>query len=126
MTTQTTYDISKMKEADIHSAWKSWQLRIFITIWLTYGSFYLCRANMSFALPGLSAEFGYSKTMLGLLGTALFIMYSIGQFVNGAAEYRIQFYHCFYVYAHRMGLERLFSIHGLGASGKDHGQLVYR
>jgi sugar phosphate permease len=83
MTTQTTYDISKMKDADIQSAWKSWQIRIFITIWLTYGSFYLCRANMSFALPGLSAEFGYSKTLLGLLGTSLFIMYSIGQFING-------------------------------------------
>ncbi|PQP33893.1 MFS transporter, partial [Desulfobacteraceae bacterium SEEP-SAG9] len=34
-------------------------------------------------LPGLTAEFGYSKTLLGLLGTALFIMYSIGQFING-------------------------------------------
>jgi sugar phosphate permease len=83
MTTQTTYNVSQMSDADITSAWKSWQLRIFITIWITYGSFYLCRANMSFALPGLAAEFGYSKTLLGLLGTALFIMYSIGQFVNG-------------------------------------------
>ena len=83
MTTKTTYDVSKMNDADLLSAWKSWQIRIFITIWISYGSFYLCRANMSFALPGLSAEFGYSKTMLGLLGTALFIMYSIGQFVNG-------------------------------------------
>jgi sugar phosphate permease len=83
MTTQTRYNVSQMSDADMTSAWKSWQLRIFITIWITYGSFYLCRANMSFALPGLAAEFGYSKTMLGLLGTALFIMYSIGQFVNG-------------------------------------------
>ncbi|MBW2603720.1 MAG: MFS transporter [Deltaproteobacteria bacterium] len=83
MTTQTTYDVPKMNDADILSAWKSWQIRIFITIWITYGSFYLCRANMSFALPGLTAEFGYSKTMLGLLGTSLFVMYSIGQFVNG-------------------------------------------
>lgn len=83
MTTQTIYDVSEMNDADLLSAWKSWQIRIFITIWISYGSFYLCRANMSFALPGLSAEFGYSKTMLGLLGTALFIMYSIGQFVNG-------------------------------------------
>jgi len=70
MTTQTTYDVSKMDDADLLSAWKSWQVRIFITIWISYwisyGSFYLCRANMSFALPGLSAEFGYSKTMLGL------------------------------------------------------------
>lgn len=83
MATQTTYDVSKMNSADILSVWRSWQLRIFVTIWITYGTFYLCRANISFALPGLAAEFGYSKTLLGLLGSALFIMYSLGQFVNG-------------------------------------------
>ena len=83
MATLTEYDASTMTNDEIVSAWKSWQVRTFVTIWITYGSFYLCRANMSFALPGLSAEFGFSKTLLGLLGTALFIMYSLGQFVNG-------------------------------------------
>ncbi|HTF98976.1 MAG TPA: MFS transporter [Nitrospirota bacterium] len=83
MSTLTVYDASKMNRADILSAWRSWQLRTFVTIWITYGTFYLCRANISFALPGLADEFGYSKTILGLLGTALFIMYSIGQFING-------------------------------------------
>ncbi|MFH1491071.1 MAG: MFS transporter [Pseudomonadota bacterium] len=83
MSTLTEYNVSKMTREDILAAWKSWQVRTFVTIWLTYGSFYLCRANMSFALPGLSDEYGYSKTLLGLLGTALFIMYSLGQFVNG-------------------------------------------
>ncbi|HEX9949533.1 MAG TPA: MFS transporter, partial [Thermodesulfobacteriota bacterium] len=83
MATQTMYDISKMNDQEIMGAWRSWQVRTFVTIWITYGSFYLCRANISFALPGLSAEFGFSKTMLGLLGTALFIMYSAGQFING-------------------------------------------
>lgn len=83
MTTLTEYNASTMSNDAVLEAWKSWQLRIFITIWITYGSFYLCRANMSFALPGLEAEFGYSKTLLGLLGTSLFVMYSIGQFING-------------------------------------------
>ena len=83
MTTRTMYDTSTMTGAEILSAWRSWQVRTFVTIWITYGTFYLCRANMSFALPGIAAEFGLSKTMLGLLGTALFIMYSLGQFVNG-------------------------------------------
>jgi sugar phosphate permease len=72
-----------MSRVDILSAWRNWQIRTFITIWITYGTFYMCRANMSFALPGISAEFGLSRTMLGLLGTALFIMYSLGQFING-------------------------------------------
>jgi MFS transporter, OPA family, glycerol-3-phosphate transporter len=83
MTVSTDYDASKMSNEEIMSAWKGWQVRIFITIWLTYGSFYLCRANISFALPGISEEFGLSKTLLGLLGTSLFIMYSLGQFING-------------------------------------------
>jgi OPA family glycerol-3-phosphate transporter-like MFS transporter len=83
MSTLTVYNTSKMTREDVLSAWKSWQVRTFVTIWLTYGSFYLCRANMSFALPGLGTEFGLSKTLLGLLGTCLFVMYSLGQFVNG-------------------------------------------
>ena len=83
MSTLTVYNTSKMTREDVLSAWKSWQVRTFVTIWITYGSFYLCRANMSFALPGLGTEFGLSKTLLGLLGTCLFIMYSLGQFVNG-------------------------------------------
>jgi len=83
MSTLNFYDAGKMTREEILSAWKSWQVRTFVTIWISYGSFYLCRANISFALPGLSAEFGYSKTMLGLLGTALFITYAIGQFING-------------------------------------------
>ncbi len=53
MSTLTVYDASKMTKPDILSAWKSWQVRTFVTIWITYGTFYLCRANMSFALPGL-------------------------------------------------------------------------
>ena len=83
MATHGYYDVEKMDTTEVMSAWKSWQLRTFVTIWITYGSFYLCRANMSFALPGLAAEFGFSKTLLGLLGTTLFIMYSLGQFING-------------------------------------------
>jgi sugar phosphate permease len=38
---------------------------------------------MSFALPGLAGEFGYSKTSLGLIGTSFFMMYALGQFING-------------------------------------------
>jgi sugar phosphate permease len=83
MSTLTEYNVSKMTREGILSAWKSWQVRTFVTIWITYGTFYMCRANMSFALPGIAEEFGLSKTMLGLLGTTLFIMYSLGQFVNG-------------------------------------------
>ena len=34
-------------------------------LWLTYGSFYFCRTNISAAIPGIEAEFGYTKTQIG-------------------------------------------------------------
>jgi len=62
---------------------KHWQLRIFVVAWITYALFYLTRANMSIAIPGIMEEYGYSKTMLGTVGSALFATYAIGQFTNG-------------------------------------------
>ena len=52
-------------------------------LWLTYGSFYFCRNNLGVALPGLQAEFGYTKTQLGTVLMALKLAYGVGQFVNG-------------------------------------------
>jgi len=38
---------------------------------------------MSVAIPGIMGEYGYSKTILGSVGSALFATYAIGQFANG-------------------------------------------
>src|SRR5829696_7361576 len=51
-------------------------------IWLTYGSFYFCRQNISAAVPGLE-EGGLNKTQIGAILGALKITYAIGQLVNG-------------------------------------------
>ena len=62
---------------------KSWQKKMFWMMWITYASFYLGRVNISIALPGISNEFDLSKTDLGIVLTALFFAYAIGQFING-------------------------------------------
>jgi sugar phosphate permease len=62
---------------------KYWRKRILLTTWITYAIFYLARVNMSVAMPGIMAEFGFSKTEMGGVLTALLAMYAIGQFVNG-------------------------------------------
>ncbi len=64
-------------------AFKYWRKRIFLTTWITYGTFYLCRVNLSIAVPGIMGEFGYSKTAMGAIMTALLIAYAAGQFING-------------------------------------------
>ncbi len=62
---------------------RAWQGRALFTLWITYAGFYLCRKNIAAALPGIATELGVSNAQLGILGTALAVMYAIGQFVNG-------------------------------------------
>jgi OPA family glycerol-3-phosphate transporter-like MFS transporter len=62
---------------------KNWRRRIFWSIWITYAAFYLCRVNMSVAMPGIMKEFGISKTTMGLVLSAFFAVYAAGQFING-------------------------------------------
>jgi len=62
---------------------KRWQNRIFLTLWITYASFYLGRMNFSVVLPQIMTDFGLTRTDVGAIGTALFWAYAIGQFING-------------------------------------------
>ena len=47
-----------------------------------YGILFV-QKNIAVALPGLSTEFGYSNTQLGILGSSLYLTYGIGKFING-------------------------------------------
>jgi sugar phosphate permease len=58
-------------------------------LWITYGSFYFCRNNLGVALPGIQAEFGYTKSQLGTVLMALKLAYGVGQFINGQLAERI-------------------------------------
>lgn len=70
-------------EEEIKKSYSHWRLRMFYSCFIGYTTFYLCKKNIAVALPGLSAEFGYSNTELGLLGSSLYLTYAIGKFVNG-------------------------------------------
>lgn len=70
-------------ENKVKSMYSHWRLRIFYACFIGYTVFYLCKKNIAVALPGLSQEYGYSNTELGLLGSSLYLTYGIGKFVNG-------------------------------------------
>ena len=70
-------------EGKIKSMYAHWRLRIFYACFIGYTVFYLCKKNIAVALPGISSEFGYSMTELGILGSSLYLTYGIGKFVNG-------------------------------------------
>jgi sugar phosphate permease len=58
-------------------------------LWLTYGSFYFCRQNISTAVPGLGDELGYSETQIGLILGGAKLTYAVGQLVNGQLAERV-------------------------------------
>jgi sugar phosphate permease len=61
----------------------TWQMKMLLTAWITYASFYLLRVNYSVALPLIQEEFGFSKTEVGIVASSLLAAYAIGQFING-------------------------------------------
>ena len=76
--------IEQMQDQDeIKKKYSHWRLRIFYSCFIGYTIFYLCKKNIAVALPGLSEEFSFTNTELGLLGSSLYLTYGIGKFVNG-------------------------------------------
>lgn len=65
------------------------QYHILSLMWLTYGSYYLCRVNLSVAQIGIMAEFGWTKTKIGILSSVMLGSYAIGQWINGYLADRI-------------------------------------
>jgi len=67
----------------IDSTYSNWRLRIFLSMFFGYVIFYLCRKNISVALPAMQESLNFSKTELGLLGSSLYLTYALGKFING-------------------------------------------
>ncbi|MDR0574625.1 MAG: MFS transporter [Tannerella sp.] len=64
-------------------SFKYWQIRTIIATMAGYALFYFVRKNFSFAIPGLSAEYGITKTSFGIIMTLVTIVYGLSRFLNG-------------------------------------------
>lgn len=69
--------------AKIKELYRYWRIRAFYSVFLGYAFFYVCRKNISVAMPSLIADLGYSKTELGIIGSSFYIIYAIAKFTNG-------------------------------------------
>ncbi|MEZ4873569.1 MAG: MFS transporter [Bdellovibrionales bacterium] len=68
---------------------KRWQMSTFAVMLFGYVGYYLCRKNISAALPLLKEAFNYSNTELGQIGSVALIVYAIGKFINGPLGDRV-------------------------------------
>ena len=72
-----------MNKDEIAKVYKKSRIDIFASIFIGYTMFYLTRKNISVAMPVLSQDLGFSNIELGILGSALYLSYAVGKFVNG-------------------------------------------
>lgn len=60
-----------------------WRVSTFWVMLIGYIGYYLCRGNLSAALPLLSDTFGYTRSELGAIGGWATLAYAVGKFING-------------------------------------------
>ncbi len=63
--------------------YRFWRCRVFALSWLAYGGFYLCRKNISIAMPLLSQDHGFTKDNFAMVLFFYGLFYALGQFYNG-------------------------------------------
>lgn len=66
-----------------------WQWRTIIGTMIGYAVFYFVRKNLSFAIPGLTAEYGISKAALGAILAIVSIVYGVSKLLNGFLADRV-------------------------------------
>lgn len=62
---------------------KRWRISTFWVMLIGYIGYYICRGNISVAIPLISKQLSYSNTELGFVLTASELAYAAGKFING-------------------------------------------
>ncbi len=70
-------------KTQIDKTYSTMRLRMFVSMFIGYAVFYLCKKNIAAALPSMSKELGYTNLELGIIGSSLYFTYAFGKFING-------------------------------------------
>ena len=60
-----------------------WRLSTFWVMIVGYIGYYICRGNISVAIPLINKEYGFTNTQFGMILTASELAYATGKFING-------------------------------------------
>lgn len=77
------------KLEEISKQYRGWRFRVFFAAWSMYATYYLCRANISVAVPELQDLLGggtateKSILLVGAILTGTKLAYGFGQLING-------------------------------------------
>ena len=69
--------------AEIRRVYERWRWSVFLSVLFGYGLFYTCRINFSVAKKAMLDGHVLDAKQMGLMGSALLFVYSIGKLTNG-------------------------------------------
>lgn len=75
-------DQPRCDPAQVDSLYRHWRLRTMAGIFGGYAVYYLCRKNISVAMPAMGQD-GYDTAQMGLLLTGTSLAYGASKLVNG-------------------------------------------
>jgi len=72
----------------IQKSYRYWRARVFGGIYIGYVFYYFSRKSMTFAVPVIMSEMGFTKSEIGILASLLAIMYGMSKFCSGVVADR--------------------------------------
>ncbi len=75
--------IERMEEHKIDGEYKKHRAQVFLSIFIGYAAYYFIRKNFNMAVPYLIETYGFTKTQIGLVGSALGLSYGLSKFIMG-------------------------------------------
>lgn len=76
-----SFALSKNKtESQLYSYWR---FRVMFALIIGYAAFYFVRQNLSFAIPQMQIQLGFTKAEVGMIATAFSLIYSLGKAISG-------------------------------------------
>lgn len=72
-----------LDKSDVDKRYKKLRTQVFLSATFGYGLYYVCRLSLNVMKKPLVDHHILTETQLGIIGSALFIAYAVGKFVNG-------------------------------------------
>jgi sugar phosphate permease len=70
-------------DEEIKRSYRHWRTQAFYSVFFGYAFYYICRKNISTALPAIKDALGYSKADLGIILSLFTITYAFAKLING-------------------------------------------
>jgi len=76
--------VDEIQDEDLmRKQYRHWRIRIFYGMYIGYVFYYISRKSLTFAMPTLMTDLGFTKSDMGILASLMSITYGLSKFLSG-------------------------------------------